>query len=125
MSALPGIMARYLGGVKIGRLLVAHRKGLTAATTQTQAAATQLDRVSNFIATCANSGDGVKLPFFEESKIVSVTNGGAQPTRIYTKETSGVTIGSTAGSTGITLANGKTALFIGTTSGRWDELLSA
>ncbi len=120
-----GVMERLLGGAKIGRLYLSHRKGLVAATTQTQAAAIQFDRTINYVATCANSGDGGKLPVFEESRVLVVTNGGAQTCRIYTKETSGVTIGATAGATGVTLAAGKTAIFFGTTAGRWDMHLSA
>jgi hypothetical protein len=122
MSA--GIMTRFLGAAKIGRFYLAHRKGLVAATTHTQAAATLLDRVINQILTAAVSGDGVKLPVFEESKVLIVANDGAQTVRIYTNETSGVTIGAVAGSTGITLASGQMALFFGTTAGRWDVVQS-
>jgi hypothetical protein len=67
----------------------------------------------------------VKLPSFEESKIAVVINGGAQPARVYSHEATGVTIGGTAGATGILLAAGKAAIFFAATAGRWDQLLSA
>ncbi len=62
---------------------------------------------------------------FEESRVVIVVNGGAQTCRIYTNEASGVTIGATAGATGITLAAAGKIIFMGTTAGRWDTIISA
>ena len=118
--AAAGIMAGFLGAVKIGRLYLSHKHGYVAASTQTQTAATQLWGVINHIATCAVSGNGVKLPAFEQSKVIIVINDGVQPTTIYTKETTGITIGTTAGSTGVSLAANQIAIFFGSVAGRWD-----
>lgn len=120
MSA--GIMARFLGAVKIGRLYLSHRKGLIAGTTQTQGGATALDRIINYVSTVGVSGDGVKLPLFEESKIVILINAGANTLRLYSAEATGVTIGATAGATGVTLAAASMAFLVGGTAGRWDIL---
>lgn len=123
--AVPGVMQRFLGAIGVSRLLRKVQTPIVAATTQTQAAATQLSGALCVISTCANSGDGVKLPPIQAGLEVVVINRGAQTVRVYSLEASGVTIGATAGATGITLAANKVAIFFAGTAIRWDEMLTA
>ena len=57
--------------------------GITAGTTQTQAGATALTGRTNYIATCANSGDGVKLPAAVAGEKCKIVNEGAQPAKLW------------------------------------------
>jgi hypothetical protein len=56
---------------------------VTAGTTQTQAGATALTSVVNYISVCANANDGVKLPTASAGVLCVVINAGAQTAKIY------------------------------------------
>lgn len=57
--------------------------GITAGTTQTQAGATLLVAEHNYIATCANANDGVRLPSAVAGLEICVWNDGAQTAKVY------------------------------------------
>jgi len=95
--------------------------GATAltATGTTQTDALQLSAVMNAIGTTASS-TGVKLPPCEAGAVVYVYNGGGNTLKIYTNETSGVTMNAAvAGSTGVSLGTTKTAICLGTSATTW------
>ncbi len=92
--------------------------GLVAVGT-TQTDALQLSAVFNAIGT-SSASTGVKLPPCEEGALVFIYNLAGQDLKIYTKETSGVTMNAAvAGSTGVVLANTKTAIAYGTSATTW------
>jgi hypothetical protein len=68
--------------------------GLTAATTQTQAAATALTADYNEISTCANSGDAVKLRTAIKGDQQTITNNGALPLQIFPNTSDAINGGS-------------------------------
>jgi fibronectin-binding autotransporter adhesin len=123
--AAAGIMARFLGAVKIGRLYLSHRKALTAGTTQSVAGATLLDRVINNVTTVGTTGDAVKLPPIVESAFLIVSNAGANSMTIYSNEGASVSINGTSGATGVALASGSTAFFVATDATHWKGILAA
>ncbi len=126
---LAGLAVRVLSAVKIGRLYLAHRNALVAHAGGGQASATLLDRVINNVSTVASAADSVKLPPFEQSKVVIVTNNGANALQVFSFEATGVAFttggGSVAGATGVSLATGKTAMYVGVAAGKWAQFLSA
>ncbi len=85
----------------------------------TQATALQLSAVMNTITT-SSSSTGVKLPPCEAGALIFVYNLSGQTQKIYTNETTGVTINAAvAGSTGVSVGDTKTAICIGTSATTW------
>jgi hypothetical protein len=85
----------------------------------TQATALQLSAVFNAIATSAAS-TGVKLPPCEAGAVVYIYNLAGQDLKIYTNETTGVTMNAAvAGSTGVVAGNTKTAMCFATSATTW------
>ncbi len=92
--------------------------GLVAVGT-TQTDALQLSAVFNAITT-SSASTGVKLPPCEAGAVVFIYSLAGQDLKIYTKETSGVTMNAAvAGSTGVVLGNTKTAICFGTSATTW------
>ena len=82
---MPG---RRLKGKQLETPLVAdvsssETTGITAGTTQTQNGATALTKSINVVSTCANSGDGVKLPSGANILVCEIYNDGAQPLKMW------------------------------------------
>lgn len=96
--------------------------GVTAGTTQTQAGATALTSMINRIATCANSGDGVRLPASAVGLAVTVINKGAQPCQVYGAGTD--TINAIATATGISQGVGTTVTYICEVAGDWEVAIN-
>ncbi len=85
----------------------------------TQTDALQLSAVMNTITTSSGS-TGLKLPPCEAGALVLVYNLSGQTLKIYTKETSGVTMNAAiAGSTGVSIGDTKTAICFGTSATTW------
>jgi len=82
---------------------------ITASTTQTQGAATQLVNGVNRITVCANANDAVKLPAAEAGARVAVINRGAQTLQVF--PASGDKIDGGAADASTTLATTKVAVF--------------
>lgn len=82
---------------------------LTASTTQTQGAATQLAFGFNQITVCANANDALRLPFAAKNVTVEVVNRGAQTAQIF--PASADKINGAAADASTTLASGKVARF--------------
>lgn len=91
--------------------------GITAATTQTQAAAYALTAQLSRIATVANSGDGVLLPKAEVGKSILVNNAGANTMKVFGSGSD--TINGTAGATGVSQLAGVAFVYTCTTAGAW------
>ncbi len=124
--AIAGVMARFLGAVKIGRLYLSHQTtGLTAFSTGGQTNATLLNRVLNVVGTVAANGDSVKLMPIVQSDVVIVVNKSASHSlTVFTNETSGVSINGTAGSTGVSISAGGTGIFFATDPANWYALIA-
>ncbi len=89
------------------------------ATGTTQTDALQLSKPRNVITT-SSASTGVKLPPCEEGAEIFIYNLAGQDLKIYTKETSGVTMNAAvAGSTGVVLGNTKTAIAFGSSATTW------
>lgn len=100
--------------------------GLTASTTQTQAAATALGYGVNDIATCANANDAVGLPRAVSGAVVHFFNSGAQACKVFAGRDLSDTINGTAGATGVTGPGaGKMGIAICTEDGKWKLGISA
>lgn len=113
------------------RVLAAGNSGLAAtnicgdgatglvATGTTQTDALQLSAVMNTITT-SSASTGVKLPPCEAGAVVYIYNLSGQTLKVYTNETSGVTMNAAvAGSTGVSVGSTKTAICIGTSATTW------
>lgn len=105
--------------------------GITATASGNQTTATLLPDGCNEITTVANSGDSVKLPPAVGGMTVFVANQGANPCQVFG---SGIdTINNVATATGVSLTNGKNAVFFciksanaaAATAGEWYMILSA
>lgn len=121
--AIPmGVMTRFLGAIKIGRLYLSHKVGLTALAGGGQAGATQLTRIINRVDTVVTGNDSSKMPPCDPSRgpVIVINNDPADAMQLFASETSGVTFlvngTSTAGATGISIARGKTYVFFATES---------
>jgi len=90
-----------------------------------QATATPLTAGINRIAVCATAGDSVALPRSVGGQIISVYNGGAAAMQVFAAVGTSDTINSVAGSTGVSLAAAKGALFCSSAPGSWFWNLSA
>lgn len=98
-------------------LLESFTDNITAATTQTQAAATQLTTEVNRVTTVATVGNGVKLPASAAGLTIFIINHGVNAMQVY--GLSSDTIDDVAAATGISQMQGSVALYTCTTAGAW------
>lgn len=98
---------------------------LTAKAGGGQTSATQLVGGSNEVSVAASSNDSVKLPRATPGTFCFLSNNGAQTVKIFTLETSGVTIDGTSGATGTTIASAKNALYVCVSATQWESILTA
>jgi hypothetical protein len=96
---------------------------LTAHAGGGQAAATPLVSAVNLIAVCATAGDSVALPPAMGGQTMWVANGGAAAAQIFGVGTD--TINGVAGSTGISVAAGKSTVLMSAIQGSWFAVVSA
>lgn len=98
--------------------IVAHAGGGTAS-------ATQLVLGINNVPTVATSADSLVMPQSVPGGFVMIVNGGVASATVYANPVSALpsgvldTLNGTAGATGISVANGKTALLFCTAFGAW------
>ncbi len=98
---------------------------VTAATTQTLAAATQLTGTYANITVCANTGDSVKLPPAPTAgQQIWVTNAADHAAWVYPGESGSQIDGGTAGAK-VVVTNAKSALFTCLSTGQWQSIGSA
>lgn len=121
MAIAAGIMMRFLGAIKVGRLYLRHRIGLTALASGGQTGALQIVAIINRFDTVASANDSAMLPPCDPSRgPVLVMNNTATAMQLFTHETTGVNISmagaSVAGSTGVSLSAHKTYEFYATES---------
>ncbi len=84
-----------------------------------QATAAQLSGSHNTITT-SSASTGVLLPPCAEGNWVSIFNNSGQTIKVYTFETTGVTMNnSVAGSTGVSMTNHTSAIFIAPSYNTW------
>ncbi len=89
------------------------------ATGSTQTDALQLSTTYNEITT-SSASTGVKLPTCEQGAMIFIYSLAGQDLKIYTRETTGVTMNSAvAGSTGVVLGNTKTAIAYAPSATHW------
>ena len=105
-----------------GLLKMKITSGITAATTQTQAAATVLASNINHVATCANANDGVALPAAAAGLFVLIKNAGANTLKIWPSNGASDKINDGTTDAGITLATTKSALFYAIDSTNWSSI---
>jgi hypothetical protein len=96
---------------------------LTAHAGGGQAAATPLVNAVNLIAVCATAGDSVLLPPAMGGQTMWVANGGAAAAQVF--GLSSDTINGVAGSTGISVAAGKSTVLMSAIRGSWFAIVSA
>jgi hypothetical protein len=96
---------------------------LTAHAGGGQAAATPLVSALNLIAVCATAGDSVILPPAMGGQTMWVSNGTAAASQVFATGTD--TINGVAGSTGISLAAGKSTVLMSPIQGAWFSVVSA
>lgn len=77
----------------------------------------------NIVGTVATTGDSVVLRKAMAGAIVIVRNAGANAMQVFASGSD--TINGTAGSTGISVASGKSVIFFATSDSAWFSLLSA
>lgn len=125
--AKAGVMHIFNGRVAMAMLLIQKgAKALTAHAGGGQTSALQLTKGLNQVTIVGTAADSVKLPKCEQGLHVLVSNeDAADAMTVYSKETSGVTINGTAGSTGVSQAAGKVAMYVATSDTTWMRLLSA
>lgn len=109
----------FVGGLVMGSAV----NGLTAKAGGGQSGATLLSGQCNAIGTVTTAGDSVILPVSASGKTIFVANRGANVCQVFAQGSD--QINSIAGSTGVSLAGAKQAVFFCTTPGRWWMLLSA
>lgn len=116
-------MVRFTtGGVVLASTSKIHRTvttGITAGTTQTQGGATALTTEFNIIGTCANTGDGVKLPTAVAGLEITIYNGGAQPAQVWPATSDKINGGSADAVDAQILRPGDTATYIAKDATDW------
>lgn len=106
-----GVVDLWTGSAWVVLAETGLQAAITASTTQTLVAATQLIGAYSKISVCANAGDAVKLPPLPRlGQQIIVTNAGAAAASVFPGES---TTKIDAGSTGaaVTLTNVKSAIF--------------
>lgn len=94
-------------------IALAAYQGLTAEADTTKANAEPLNYGVNTVATVAGAADSVILPYCFPGATVWVVNLGANAMQVFGKGTD--TVDSVATATGVSVANGERALFVGLT----------
>lgn len=106
------------GSVSLAGLLYESASdNITAATTQTQAAATPMTSECNRVTTVASSGNGVMLPPSAAGLTVLVVNHGVNPMQVYGAGTD--TIDDVATATGVSQMQGSVCIYSCYTGGAW------
>ena len=77
----------------------------------------------NEVKTVASGSDSVVLPPAAVGVVVFVVNAGANAMQVFGSGSD--TINGTAGATGVSQANGKSALYVAADAGQWYRILSA
>ncbi|HEY2617793.1 MAG TPA: hypothetical protein VGI78_10680 [Acetobacteraceae bacterium] len=90
-----------------------------------QALATPLLNAINLIAVCATAGDSVVLPPAMGGQTMWIANGGAAAAEIFGNASTADTINGVAGSTGISVAAGKSTVLMSAIRGSWFAIVSA
>lgn len=93
---------------------------ITAAATQTQAAATVLTTMINRVGTSAASGNGVALPASVVGLAITIINRGAQPIQVYGNNTAADTINGIATGTGVSQGINTSATYVCDVAGNWE-----
>jgi hypothetical protein len=107
-----------------GQIVKSVQDNITAAATQTQAAATQLTAANSRVVTNAAAGNGVKLPLSVPGYELSVSNAHAtNAVQVY--GTAPDTINGVATATGVSIPATKSATFFCHTAGAWHMQLGA
>lgn len=83
-------------------LLRSAASGITAGTTQTQGGATALTKDINYVTTCANDNDGVKLPAAVVGMSIVVINPTAHTLKVYPAGTDDLGAGASTATTQLT-----------------------
>ncbi|MDE2096238.1 MAG: hypothetical protein KGL39_03265 [Patescibacteria group bacterium] len=112
-----GIQQVIQSGLRLGRLYGAMNGPLTAHAGGGQANAVPLKSLVNDVATVASANDSLKLPVCEAGRVVIMLNNGANAAQVFSDESTGVDIDSTAGSTGVSVASSHVAIFVGAATG--------
>lgn len=112
----PGLMTNG-GGYTFANNLTAHAGG-------GQASALPLTTSQSRVTTVGTAADSVSLPLAVGGQAITVINAGSNAMQIFASPSGTDTINSTAGSTGISLAAGKTIELI-SFPGAWHGILSA
>lgn len=104
-----------------------YQSGITAFATGGQASATKLQSTLNEIGTVGTTADSVQLPPALPGLSITVANAGANACQVFAayQDPNAPTINAIAGTTGVSLAAGKTAEYICVKATRWNQLLSA
>ena len=134
--AIPQIFRNgFLGVLKgqdlnnaISAPLYSYQSGITAKAGGGQASATKLLATLNEVDTVGTAADSVQLPFAKPGlKVVVVNNAAANACQVFAgyNDPNNPTINGTAGTTGVSLAAGKTAEYVCVQAGKWFQLLSA
>jgi len=98
--------------------------GITATPSGTQATSFQITSAINNVSAVANAADGVRLPPSYAGAVVFIVNSHASNAcQVFAHGTA--TINGVAGSTGVSQAAGKSALYVCPVRGQWFRLLSA
>ena len=91
--------------------------GVTASTTQTQAAGTQLQYGINVIGTSANAADAVKAPQALPGTILIIANNGGNTVTLF--PTVGDTLNDAAQDAGIVVADNTVSIYVCGAAGQW------
>lgn len=103
---------------KMAGLLQSSDFGITATSSGTQTTSYQLGGSFSNVATVAADNDGVLAPYPASRGVqFTVTNSGAHSLQVFAIGTD--TLNGTAGSTGVAVAAGKTAVFTAYQTGAW------
>jgi len=103
--------------------LVAYASGVTAKASGTVANSTPITETITQVDTVASSGDGVLLPYPNVGQTFVLINNGSNPMTVFVA--GGGTLNGTAGATGVSQSNGKTAEYFCAKVGTWFRCLSA
>ena len=126
LGADPGSLIDF-SGVPAGSELQSVQEGLTAATTQTQAAGTAITASYVRFTTVANNGDAATLPASAAGVEITVINAGAHSLQIFPNAAGTTTeqINALGSNAAISVAAAKVITFFCTLVGQWHTILSA
>jgi hypothetical protein len=106
-----------------GKLFRSATNGITAHAGGGRSSAVALTTGINRVSTVATDADSVVLPTAAAGLQITVSNAGGHALQVFAAGSD--TIDGTAGSTGISLASGKTAIFSSAAATFWHTVLSA